>query len=68
VDESELQGRLTSTQFREADPDHDKTLTKNEYLVAARKALRAADRDNDNSVDANELQTPPGRVLILLMQ
>ena len=68
LDEKEIQGRLTSTQFREADPDHDNTLTRDEYLVFVRKAFRAANRDGDSTVDANELGTPAGRALILLLR
>jgi Ca2+-binding EF-hand superfamily protein len=68
LDEKELQGHMTRAQIGEADPDHDKTLTRNEYLVFARKAYRAADPDHDNTIDANELETPAGRALIILMQ
>src|SRR5215472_5908787 len=45
LDEKELQGRLNPTQFREADPDNDKTLTKNEFVVVVTKAFRTANRD-----------------------
>jgi hypothetical protein len=68
LDEKEIQGRLTSTQFREADPDHDNTLTRDEYLVFVRKAFRAATPDSDGTIDARELQTRPGRAFLVLLQ
>jgi hypothetical protein len=68
LSERELQGRMTNTQFREADLDNDKSLNKNEYLMFAGKVFRATDRDNDSLVGANELTTPAGKVLILLIQ
>jgi hypothetical protein len=63
-----LQGRLTSAQFREADPDHDNTLTKDEYVVFVTKAFKRANRDTDDTLDAGELQTPAGRAFILLLR
>ena len=68
LDEKELQGHMTKKQFAEADPDNDRTLTRDEYLVFVTKAFRAANRDGDSTVDANELGTPAGRALILLMR
>ena len=68
LDEKELQGHMTKRQFAEADPDNDKTLTRDEYLVFVTKAFRAANRDGDSTVDANELGTPAGRALILLLR
>ena len=68
LDENELQGRLTRTQFREADPDNDKTLTKDEYLVFVAKAFRTANPDGDSTIDTKEFQTTAGRALLRLMQ
>ena len=68
LDEKELQGRVSKTQFREADPDNDNTLTKNEYMVFVAKAFRTANRDSDSTLDAKELQTAAGRALLRLMQ
>jgi hypothetical protein len=68
LDEKELQGHMTKRQFAEADPDNDKTLTRDEYLVFVTKAFRAANRDGDSTIDANELGTPAGRALLLLMR
>ena len=67
LDEKEAQGHITRRQFAEADPDNDKTITRDEYLVFVTKAFRAANRDSDSTIDASELQTPAGRALILLM-
>jgi Ca2+-binding EF-hand superfamily protein len=68
LDEKELQGRLNTAQFREADPDNDKTLTKPEYIVFVTKAFKRANPDNDGTVDARELRTAPGRALLILMR
>jgi len=68
LDEKELQGHMTKRQFAEADPDNDKTLTSDEYLVFVTKAFRAANRGGDRTVDADELGTPAGRALILLLR
>jgi Ca2+-binding EF-hand superfamily protein len=67
LDEKELQGHVTRTQFREADPDNDKTVSKDEYIVFVTKAFRAANRDSDSTVDARELGTPAGRAFLLLL-
>jgi Ca2+-binding EF-hand superfamily protein len=68
LDEKELQGRLTKKEFREADPDNDKTLTKSEYLAFVAKAFKAADPDGDGTLDAKELGTPAGRALLRLLK
>jgi hypothetical protein len=68
LDEKELHGHMTAAHFAEADPDHDKTVSRDEYMVFVTKAFRAANRDGDRTLDANELATPAGRRVILLMQ
>jgi hypothetical protein len=68
LDEKEVQGHLTRKQFGEADPDNDKTLTKDEFMVFVTKAFRMANRDNDSTLDARELQTSAGRTFLLLLR
>ena len=63
----ELHGRLSSKDFSGADPDKDKTLTKDEYLTVVEKRFKAADTDNDGTVSAEEFRMPDGRTLARLL-
>jgi Ca2+-binding EF-hand superfamily protein len=67
LDIKELHGRLSREEFAAADPDHDKTLTKDEYLAVVEQRFKAADPDNDGSVSAKEFATPAGRALARLL-
>jgi Ca2+-binding EF-hand superfamily protein len=67
LDIKELHGRLSRNDFDAADPDKDKTLTKEEYLAAVEKRFKAADADNDGTVSAAEFDTPSGRALVRLL-
>jgi hypothetical protein len=67
LDIRELKGRLSRKAFNAADPDHDNTLTKNEYLALVEQWFRAADRDHDGTLDAAEFRTPAGRALLRLL-
>jgi Ca2+-binding EF-hand superfamily protein len=68
LDLKELKGRLSRKAFNAADPDHDNTLTKDEYLTLIERWFRAADRDHDGTLDAAELRTPAGRALLRLIE
>jgi hypothetical protein len=68
LDLKELHGRLTEKQFREADPDNDNTLTKNEYLAFVEQAFKAADPDGDGTLDGIELNTEAGQALLHLLK
>lgn len=63
----ELQGRLSRKEFAAGDPDHDKTLTKEEYLAIVEQRFKAADRDNDGTISEAEFHTPAGRALRRLL-
>jgi Ca2+-binding EF-hand superfamily protein len=67
LDIKELQGRLSRKDFATADPDKDKTLTKDEYLAAVEKRFKAADPDNDGTVSAAEFRTASGQALARLL-
>jgi Ca2+-binding EF-hand superfamily protein len=67
LDIKELQGRLSRKDFATADPDNDKTLTKDEYLAAVEKRFKAADPDNDGTVSAAEFRTASGQALARLL-
>ena len=67
LDIKELQGRLSRKDFAAADPDNDKTVTKDEYLAAVEKRFKAADPDNDGTVSAAEFRTASGQALARLL-
>jgi Ca2+-binding EF-hand superfamily protein len=67
LDIKELKGRLSRKDFASADPDNDKTLTKDEYLAAVEKRFKAADADNDGTISAAEFRTASGRALARLL-
>ena len=68
LDIKELQGRLSRKDFAAADPDKDKTLTKDEYLAVVAQRFKAADPDNDGTISAAEFQTDAGRALVRLLK
>ena len=63
----ELQGRLSRKEFAAGDPDHDKTLSKDEYLAIVERRFKAADPDNDATISEAEFRTPAGRALLRLL-
>ena len=67
LDIKELQGRLSRKDLGAADPDNDKTLTKDEYLAVVEKRFKAADPDNDGTVSAAEFRTTSGQALARLL-
>jgi Ca2+-binding EF-hand superfamily protein len=68
LDKHELSRRLSARELAAADPDHDGTLTKEEYLAVVEQRFRAADPDHDGTLDAKELRTGPGRALLRLLK
>jgi Ca2+-binding EF-hand superfamily protein len=68
LDARELKGRLSAKELAAADPDHDGTLTKDEYLALVEQRFKAADPDNDGTLDAKEFRSPAGRELLRLMK
>jgi hypothetical protein len=51
-----------------ADPDHDNTLTKDEYLTVVERRFKAADKDNDGTLSSWELHSHAGRALARLLR
>jgi Ca2+-binding EF-hand superfamily protein len=68
LDKHELARRLSAKELAAADPDHDGTLTKDEYLAVVEARFRAADPDHDGTLDARELKSAPGRALLRLLK
>ena len=67
LDRKELQGRIPDAEWAVADPDNDKTISKDEYLAYVEAAFKKADTDNDGTLDARELKTPAGHALVRLL-
>jgi Ca2+-binding EF-hand superfamily protein len=67
LDIKELKGRLSREAFNTADPDRDKTLSKDEYLAAVEQRFNAADPDHDGTISAAEFRKPAGRALLRLL-
>src|ERR1700704_3205471 len=68
LDKRELARRLSARELAAADPDHDGTLTKDEYLAVVEQRFGAADPDHDGTLDAKELNTAAGRALLRLLR
>jgi hypothetical protein len=52
----------SAKEFAAADPDHDGTLTLEEYLAVVEQRFNAANPDKDGTLDAKELRSPAGRI------
>jgi hypothetical protein len=65
-DKRELAGRLSAKEI--TDPDQDKTRTKDEYLAVVEQRFKAANLDNDETLDARDLTTGAGAALLRLMR
>ena len=68
LDKHELARRLSAKELAAADPDHDGTLTKDEYLAMVEQRFAAADPDHDGTLDAKELQSKAGQALLRLLK
>jgi Ca2+-binding EF-hand superfamily protein len=68
LDKHELSRRLSAKELAAADPDHDGTLTKEEYLAVVEQRFSAADPDHDGTLDAKELKSSAGQALLRLLK
>jgi Ca2+-binding EF-hand superfamily protein len=68
LDRLETSRRLSPKEFAAADPDHDGTLTKDEYLAVVEQRFNAANPDKDGTLDAKELGSAAGKALLRLMR
>ena len=68
LDKRELAGRFSAKELAAADPDHDGTLTSDEYLAVVEQRFNAANPNKDGTLDAKELHTRAGQALLLLMK
>jgi hypothetical protein len=68
LNRAELRGRVPARDWKIANPDNDKTLTKQEYLNYVEYAFKRADPDADGKIEAKEADTPAGRLLLRLLR
>ena len=68
LDAKELHGRLSAKEWAVAEPDNDKTISKDEYLAYVEVLFKQADPDNDGTLDAKELKSPAGHALLRLLK
>jgi Ca2+-binding EF-hand superfamily protein len=68
LDKRELARRLSAMELAAADPDHDGTLTKDEYLAVVEQRFATADSDHDGTLDAKEFHSAAGRALLRLLK
>jgi Ca2+-binding EF-hand superfamily protein len=57
LDRKKVGSRIGRNEFSAVDPDHDGTLTKDEYLALVEKLFKRADTDGDGTLDAKELHS-----------
>ena len=68
LNRAELRGRIPAQDWKIANPDNDKTLTKEEYLKYVEYAFNRADTDHEGKIEANEARTHAGRALLRLLR
>ncbi len=67
LDHKELHGRIPDADWAVTDPDHDKTISKDEYLAYVEAVFKKADTENNGTLDAKELKTRAGHALLRLL-
>ena len=59
---------MSAKELAAADPDHDGTLTKDEYLAVVEQRFSAADADHDGKLNAKEFRSSAGLALARLLK
>jgi hypothetical protein len=67
LERKETEGRLTDDDWRAVNKDNDNTLELDEWLMIVRQRFNAADANKDGKLTAQELDSPPGQLLIKLI-
>lgn len=67
LDANELRGRLTEDEIVAGNPNHNKTLTKDEYLAIMEEQFKAADSNHDGTLDIQELSSLSGDAVVKLL-
>jgi Ca2+-binding EF-hand superfamily protein len=67
LDADELSGRLTKEEIEAGNPNHNKTLTKDDYLMIVDLRFKGADSNHDGKLDIQELSSLPGDAIVKLL-
>jgi Ca2+-binding EF-hand superfamily protein len=67
LDENELRGHLIKQELQASDPDHDGTLTKEEYMAQVEQRFKAADANHDGKLKIDEFTSGSGAALVKLI-
>jgi Ca2+-binding EF-hand superfamily protein len=67
LDANELRGHINQEELQANDPDHDNTLTKDEYLAIVVERFKAADSNHDGRLGIDEFTSKPGALLVKLI-
>jgi len=67
LDANELRGHLSNEELQSNDPDHDGTLTKDEYLAIVVQRFKVADANHDGKLKIDEFTSVPGAALVKLI-
>jgi Ca2+-binding EF-hand superfamily protein len=63
LDAKEVKGLIGTKEFKAADPDNDRTLTKEEYLSLVDRLFKQADVNKEGTLSAKEMRSRAGRAL-----
>lgn len=67
LDADELRGRLSEGEIIAGNPQHNKTLTRDEYLAIVDERFKAADSNHDGKLDIQELSSLSGDAIVKLL-
>ena len=67
LDANELWGHISKEELQSNDPDHDGTLTKDEFLAIVDQRFKAADANHDGKLKIEEFTSVLGAALVKLI-
>lgn len=67
LDAGELHGRLSEDEIVAGNSNHNKTLTKDEYVAIVDERFKAADSNHDGKLDIQELSSLSGDAVVKLL-
>lgn len=67
LDANELRGRLSEKEIVAGNPQHNKTLTKDQYLAIVDERFKAADSNHDGKLNIQELSSLSGDPVVKLL-
>lgn len=67
LDANELRGRVSEREIAAGNQQHNKTLTKDDYLALVDERFKAADANHDGKLDIQELSSLSGDAVVKLL-